>query len=553
VSATAIHPGSVSPGKVLGERCAALGLPTWRFGPDGSALSAPQASGLACQWLRSRVVQRLVERAVGAWIEETEPRPAEVFPGCWLIPLVETCRRRRCAITVAMALGPRAMESEEFLAACQSARLDALAARTMMAPMAKHAASTIPGLASMLGWTRDDLEALAVSTDSLAGFGRQLSDCYEEINLLYTLGESMNQLVHPQRFVQLCCDELHATLPYRWIAARFSADRRLARGMADRVFESGSTPTPRAVFARATSSILASLEPDQKLVLSGGSCQGLASGDSQVLVHPVVRDGAVVGAVFAGEKNGPDRQISSVDRKMLDAAAAHTSILLDNAFLYDDQQLMFVGTLESLSASIDAKDPYTRGHSERVAHLAGALAQAHGLDEEHADRFRIAGIVHDVGKIGVPEAVLTKTGRLTQEEFAQMKRHPEIGFQILKDIPMMDDVLPGVLHHHERYDGAGYPHGLAGERIPLVARVLGLADAFDAMSSHRTYRSAMVRGRVFQELSENAGRQFDPALVSSFMRVDLARYDELVERQFAQSQRPLLIRGAEGDAKEEAA
>ncbi len=553
MNAAAVHPGSISVHAVLRHRCAGLGLPTWRFGPDGSALSPPEATGAAAAWLRSRVVSRIVERAMRGWIDDADPRAVEAFPGCWLIPLVETSRRRRSAYTVAMALSPRALETEEFLAACQSARLDALAARTIMAPFAIHTAGTVCGLASMLAWTRDDLEALAVSTDSLAGFGRQLSDCYEEINLLYTLGESMNQLVHPQRFVQLCCDELHATLAYRWIAARFVADRRRARGMADRFFVSGTSPGKRHEFERAATSILAGLEADQKLVLSGNSCRGLAPSDSQVLVHPVVRDGAVVGALFAGDKTGEDRQISSVDRKMLDAAAAHTSILLDNAFLYDDQQLMFVGTLESLSASIDAKDPYTRGHSERVAQLAAALAQSHGLDEEHADRIRIAGIVHDVGKIGVPEAVLTKTGRLTPDEFAQMKRHPEIGFQILKDIPMMDDVLPGVLHHHERFDGAGYPHGLSGEQIPLVARVLGLADAFDAMSSHRTYRSAMVRARVFQELAENAGKQFDPALVDSFMRVDLARYDELVERQFSQAKPPLHITGADGASKEKAA
>jgi HD-GYP domain-containing protein (c-di-GMP phosphodiesterase class II) len=164
-----------------------------------------------------------------------------------------------------------------------------------------------------------------------------------------------------------------------------------------------------------------------------------------------------------------------------------------------------------------------------VAELAAALARAHGLPEEMVEQVRMAGIVHDVGKIGVPEAVLCKTGRLTPEEFEQIKQHPEIGYQILKDIPHFQDLLPGVLSHHERYDGRGYPQGLAGDRIPLMARIIGLVDSFDAMSSNRTYRSAMPRGRVFEELAEHAGKQFDPGLVESFNKVDLSLYDELVE------------------------
>ena len=194
----------------------------------------------------------------------------------------------------------------------------------------------------------------------------------------------------------------------------------------------------------------------------------------------------------------------------------------------------FVGTLEALTSSIDAKDPYTRGHSERVAGLSAALAEAAGLNEEQVERVRLAGIVHDVGKIGVPEAVLCKTGRLTDEEFALIRQHPEIGYQILRDIPQFEDLLPGVLSHHERFDGTGYPHGLTGDAIPLMARIIGLVDAFDAMSSNRTYRSAMPRDRVFEELADHAGSQFDPDLVEAFRRVDLARYDELVERHQAE-------------------
>ena len=135
------------------------------------------------------------------------------------------------------------------------------------------------------------------------------------------------------------------------------------------------------------------------------------------------------------------------------------------------------------------------------------------MDAETVSRMQIAGIVHDVGKIGVPEAVLTKPGRLTPEEFDWIRKHPEIGYRILKDIPQLHDILPGVLYHHERWDGRGYPEGLA--------------DAFDAMSSTRTYRPILSRKAVVREIIECAGTQFDPRLAPVFVKLDFAEYDRL--------------------------
>jgi HD-GYP domain-containing protein (c-di-GMP phosphodiesterase class II) len=146
------------------------------------------------------------------------------------------------------------------------------------------------------------------------------------------------------------------------------------------------------------------------------------------------------------------------------------------------------------------------------------------------ERVRIAGLVHDIGKIGVPEEVLRKPGKLTDEEFEMMKAHPAIGHHILQDIPQLADVLPGVLHHHERYDGRGYPHGLAGEDIPLMARIIALADSFDAMSSTRTYRAAMSRETVLTEIRRCAGAQFDPELAERFVKLDFRAYDEAAAR-----------------------
>jgi HD-GYP domain-containing protein (c-di-GMP phosphodiesterase class II) len=141
---------------------------------------------------------------------------------------------------------------------------------------------------------------------------------------------------------------------------------------------------------------------------------------------------------------------------------------------------------------------------------------------------KLAGIVHDVGKIGVPEAVLTKNGRLTDEEFNLIRQHPEIGHRILGGIPPLAPVLPAVLHHHERFDGRGYPHGLAGKDIPVFARIIAIADTFDAMSSTRAYRAAMPREHVLRELSRSAGTQLDPEMVSEFVRMEFSGYDALI-------------------------
>jgi HD-GYP domain-containing protein (c-di-GMP phosphodiesterase class II) len=247
-----------------------------------------------------------------------------------------------------------------------------------------------------------------------------------------------------------------------------------------------------------------------------------------LLVHPIAHEGSVIGVFVAGDKQGEDRHASSGDMKLLGATASHIAIFLENSSLYEDLNAMFLGTLEALTASIDAKDRYTCGHSQRVAQLTQQLAVAIGLDEHTVGRVRIAGLVHDVGKIGVPESVLTKAGKLTDAEFAEIKRHPEIGYRILRDIPRLHDVLDGVLYHHERWDGLGYPQGLAGEKIPLVARLIALADSFDAMSSTRTYRSAMSRSQVLSEITRCAGKQFDPALAPRFVQLDFAEYDRLV-------------------------
>jgi HD-GYP domain-containing protein (c-di-GMP phosphodiesterase class II) len=189
-----------------------------------------------------------------------------------------------------------------------------------------------------------------------------------------------------------------------------------------------------------------------------------------------------------------------------------------------------IGIVGALVSAIEAKDPYAVGHAQRVSILAAMMARTLNLDEREIETYRVAGLVHDIGKIGIPESILTKQGTLSAAEIALVQHHAEIGHKILKEVPSLEAVLPGVLHHHERFDGFGYPKGLAGEHVPLIARVLALADTFDAMSSDRSYRSGMPRENVIEEITRCTGTQFDPKLVELFLALDFTAIDQQLTR-----------------------
>ena len=179
---------------------------------------------------------------------------------------------------------------------------------------------------------------------------------------------------------------------------------------------------------------------------------------------------------------------------------------------------LLVGLTRSLTAAIDAKDAYTYGHSERVARAAVELGRELGLQEDELSDIYLTGLLHDIGKIGVRDDVLTKRGPLTDEEFKHIQQHVVIGHRILADLHAIEHLLPGVLYHHERYDGKGYPEGLQGDTIPLLARILAVADSFDAMSTSRPYRTAMPLERVDQILREGGGTQWDPLVIDAYSR-----------------------------------
>ncbi|MBO0802924.1 MAG: HD-GYP domain-containing protein [Nocardiopsaceae bacterium] len=181
------------------------------------------------------------------------------------------------------------------------------------------------------------------------------------------------------------------------------------------------------------------------------------------------------------------------------------------------QQRAQAATVSALCQAVETKDVYTRGHSERVSRGSVMIAREIGMRTERVEAIRYAGMLHDVGKLGVPTSVLQKSGSLTDEEYAAIQLHPMCGLDIVRDIGFLDEALAGIMHHHERIDGRGYPMGLAGDEIPEFARVLAVADAFDAMTSTRSYRGARPVPEAVAELRKWAGRQFDPAFVDAFI------------------------------------
>ncbi|WP_308531504.1 HD domain-containing phosphohydrolase [uncultured Paenibacillus sp.] len=192
----------------------------------------------------------------------------------------------------------------------------------------------------------------------------------------------------------------------------------------------------------------------------------------------------------------------------LQTQASRNSLLVDSYF----------GTL---AAALDARDPYTAGHSLRVAEYAVKIGELARLPEERIDELRKAALLHDIGKIGIRDAVLLKEGRLTEEEWEQVKQHPVLGEAILKQVEPADAMapyLPGVRSHHERYDGGGYPDGLSGEEIPLFGRIIAVADAFDAMTSDRPYRKGLDRDQAIEILEQGRGTQWDPYFAELFVQ-----------------------------------
>ncbi|MGE5607767.1 MAG: HD-GYP domain-containing protein [Bacillota bacterium] len=506
-------------------------MPLWLCDADGNIISQPDEPASLQPWLRSQAMRDRLECAARSCAQLEEPQIHELFPGCWLIPLLEKQGIRRTGLITLIGFGQEMVTTPDFQEICVSAGMQPDSVHAALQPFLRRNRSDIDQLATVLRWTYEDLARTSRDRLALEEFSDKLVQSYEETNLLFNLAGLFNSTNDPVQLVQAVCDQVHEVLPFEWLAIRFGPKSTEVPDLAGRLLSAGNVPDGPEQLLQTTSDLIAQGSPDHwPQIMEVASHAFAARVKSPVLSEPITHDGRVVGLIISGNKKGLDSDICDVEIQFFRAAANYLGVLHENLARFAEQQSLFTGLLQALTASIDAKDRYTCGHSERVGLLAANMAALLNLKKEQIEQYRIAGLLHDVGKIGIPEVVLCKSGRLNEEEYKQIKQHPEIGYRILLDVPSLTHVIEGVLHHHERWDGHGYPDGLAAGRIPLVSRVLALADAFDAMSSTRSYRPAMPRSAVLAEIRRCSGIQFDPALVPLFLSLDLSKFDQMLER-----------------------
>jgi HD-GYP domain-containing protein (c-di-GMP phosphodiesterase class II) len=379
--------------------------------------------------------------------------------------------------------------------------------------------------------------------------GVELARVYEELVLLHRISTNMRVTESDTNFLQLACDSLTDIVlvegivvllervvegDKRLVVAAGSGlidiDDRMAAALHQRLADELGRGREALLDSEVDSPFRYAWPASVRNIIAVPLC-AKDKGDSGS-----VRRGkgtvAIIGLMVAVNcVDKPD--FDSTDVKLFTSVASGCAVFIENGRLFNDLKELFVGSLKALTSSIDAKDQYTRGHSERVAlisrWIAERVAEREPLEDDQIHRIYLAGLLHDIGKIGIDESVLRKNGKLTPEERACIRRHPSIGAAILRGIKQMREIVPGVLCHHERIDGQGYPDGLTGDEISLTGKIVGLADSFDAMTSRRTYRDAMDVEHALDEIRKGLGTQFDATIGMIFLESDIDRLWDIIQ------------------------
>jgi HD-GYP domain-containing protein (c-di-GMP phosphodiesterase class II) len=407
----------------------------------------------------------------------------------------------------------------------------------------------------MLRLAAQNFQTSIRTEEQIETVGVELARVYEELVLLHRISTNMRVTESDTNFLQLACDSLTDIVLVEGIAVLLE---RVVEGDRKLVVAAGSG--------------LIDIDDALAAALRGRLSDELARGreallDSEVdspfrYSWPASVRNIIAVPLCAKDKgdNGPNRRskgtvsiiglmvavnrvdkadFDSTDIKLFTSVASGCAVFIENGRLFNDLKELFAGSLKALTNSIDAKDQYTRGHSERVAlisrWIAERVAEREPLEEEQIHKIYLAGLLHDIGKIGIDENVLRKNGKLTPEERACIGHHPSIGASILRGIKQMREIVPGVLCHHERVDGKGYPDGLMGDEIPLTGKIVQLADSFDAMTSRRTYRDAMSVEHALEEIRKGLGTQFDARIGAIFLESDVDRLWEIIQQDGSES------------------
>lgn len=393
----------------------------------------------------------------------------------------------------------------------------------------------------MLKLIVENFQASIKTDEQIEKVGIELSQTYEELVLLHKLSTNMRVTEQDASFLQMACDSLIEIIPVEGIAVLLEKtvdnehqltvvagwgvidmDEHTAAILHSRLIEEVGSGSEALLDSEVDSPLRYDWPENIRNIVAVPLC---GKDKSESHSGERTQDGTrVIGLMVAINRVGK-QDFDSIDIKLFNSVANSCAVFIENGKLFGDLKELFIGSLRALTHSIDAKDQYTRGHSERVAFISRWIAEKYSeheaLEEEQIHRIYLGGLLHDIGKIGVDEVVLRKTGKLTDEEFDAIKQHPSIGAGILREIKQMHDIVPAALSHHERPDGKGYPDGLAGDELPLIGIIVGLADSFDAMTSKRPYRDAMTVEQAIEQIEKGLGTQFDERVARIFLNSDI--------------------------------
>ena len=411
--------------------------------------------------------RELWQETAGRVMADNGPTQVVWPTGCCGLGVPVLHRRRLAGAAVACYPARQMLDGEglDRLAASAGRPREELAVLARQA--CRHGAEEAADFLNVLSWLLVGEQAVAVANNELATLSQNLAMTYEELSLLYRISGSMRVTQQAGRFLEGVCRELVEGMDVSAAAAVVYGGT--TTGDDDLVVTSGdvglnlsqvellaaSRVAPR--LAREGGAVLDNHFASSVVPMLGGRVRNL-------IAVPLQIDNRPAGMLIGMNKVGGD--FVSVDLKLLNSIGNQTSVFLANNRLYEDLEDLLMGVLHALTATIDAKDPYTCGHSQRVALISRRLAESLEFSPERVHQIYLAGLLHDIGKIGVPERVLSKPGRLTEDEYEIMKRHPLVGARILGGIRQLDDVVVGILTHHERPDGRGYPQGLRGAEVP---------------------------------------------------------------------------------------
>lgn len=346
-------------------------------------------------------------------------------------------------------------------------------------------------------------------------FGSELRKAYAEICLLHSVAANLQITRSPKEFAGLCLRQLYQLVSDGGFAIRLGNDSD-----SDGLYLSeGVLPFDRAGFQRLIARIVSKKSASPLIMdnLAGTQIGIDFPGLDNLILAPIVQGKQRQGWLLSC--NQLDVKGGSVQVSLITSLAGILGTHLRNLQLYHHNADLMVDFIRSLVSTLDAKDPHTRGHSERVAMISFCLAETLGLAEDDLHAVYLSGLLHDIGKLGIDDRVLQKRGPLSEDEIQHVGKHPIIGYEILKNIRQLHDVLPGVRHHHERFGGGGYPDGLIGDDIPIMARIIAVADSYDAMTSDRPYRDGMPLQALEAIFRDGRGTQWDPAVIDAYFRI----------------------------------